>query len=246
MSAVACTAPTPWHEPMTIGWFSSATRFAARLFAALVAAMEASDPPAALAATARAAGVLEDRLLVERAAQGDRRAFDDLYRRWSDFVWHRLGRLLGPDPEREDLLQQVFLDTYRALPRFRGDAAFSTWLHRIVVNVAYDHLRRRKRRPTNPLELEEIAALASPAMSPEATARRREELLRIASYLDRLKPKKRIAFVLRVVDELALEEIGGLVGASAATVGQRVYHAERELAAMAARDELAQSRRARA
>ncbi|HEY0714710.1 MAG TPA: sigma-70 family RNA polymerase sigma factor, partial [Polyangia bacterium] len=87
-----------------------------------------------------------DEDLVARALRGDRQAFDDLYRRHVDLVWGRLGRLIGPDPEREDLVQQTFLEVFRGLPRFRGDARFATFLYRVMLNLACDHLKRRGRR----------------------------------------------------------------------------------------------------
>ncbi len=171
---------------------------------------------------------------VKRAIDGDRRAFDDLYRAHVASVHRLLTRLIGPVPERDDLLQQVFLEAFRSLPGFRGDAAFATWLHRIVVNVAYRHLRRHRG-----VRWEEVPdELVSPTASPELVAYRQQELQRALGYLSALKPKKRIAYVLRVVEGLSLDEIGVLVGANAPAVGQRVKHAQRELAAMIERDRL--------
>lgn len=171
--------------------------------------------------------------LARRAATGDRRAFDDLYRAHVARAYRLLSRLVGPAAERDDLVQQVFLEAFRSLPRFRGDAAFSTWLHRIVVNVAYQYLRRQKRTRWDAQVPDE---LPSPQACPEAAARRREELGRALAYLSALKPKKRIAYVLRVVEGMSLDEIGALVGANAPAVGQRIKHAQRELSAMAERD----------
>ena len=173
-----------------------------------------------------------DRELVRRAVAGNRRAFDDLYRAHVASAHRLLTRLVGPVPERDDLIQQVFLEAYRALPGFRGDAAFTTWLHRIVVNLAYRHLRRSRR-----VRWEEVPdELAAPDASPELAARRQQELAVAFGYLAALKPKKRIAYVLRVVEGLSLDEIGALVGANAPAVGQRVKHAQRELAIMVDRD----------
>ena len=93
----------------------------------------------------RRAGEVEESALVSAAATGDRRAFAALYQRHLDSVYARLTRVIGPAPERDDLVQQIFLDLFRALPRFRGEAAFSTFLHRIVLNVACEHLDRRRR-----------------------------------------------------------------------------------------------------
>ena len=170
--------------------------------------------------------------LVKRAIAGDRRAFDDLYRANIVAAYRLLTRIVGPVAEREDLIQRVFLEAFRALPRFRGDAAFATWLHRIVVNTAYRHLRKQRqvRWEEMPEELPGMDA------SPEAAARQQQELGRALGYLSALKPKKRIAYVLRVVEGMSLDEIGALVGANAPTVGQRVKYAQRELSAMVERD----------
>lgn len=174
--------------------------------------------------------------LIDRALRGDRRAFDEIYRRYADLVHRRVSRLVGPDPEREDLVQQVFIDVFRGLSRFRRESAFSTWLYRIVVNVSYEHLRRRQRRPAEVVALE-LVERADERATPEEAARRRQELLHGLALLERLDPKKRIAFVLRSVEGLSLEEIGVIVGAKAPAVGQRVKHAQRELAAMIEREE---------
>lgn len=170
--------------------------------------------------------------LVARALDGDRRAFDDLYRLHVGSAHRLLTRLVGSTADRDDLIQLVFIEAFRSLPGFRGDAAFATWLHRIVVHVAYRHLRREKRARFDEVAVE----LPASAASPETSARRQQELDRALRYLSALKPDKRIAFVLRVVEGMSLEEIGQLVGANAPAVGQRVKHAQRELAAMAERD----------
>lgn len=175
-----------------------------------------------------------DDLLVRRATGGDRNAFDELYRRHVDAVHRQLGRLCGPDPDHDDLVQTVFLDAFRALPAFRGEAAFSTWLYRIVVHAAYEHLRRRRRR-SRPIAIEDLDL--PPCPSPEDEARRRQATARLLTLLDRIKPKKRIAFVLRVVDGLSYEEISELVGARPPAVAQRVRHAQRELLALMEREE---------
>jgi RNA polymerase sigma-70 factor (ECF subfamily) len=175
-----------------------------------------------------------DEDLVRRATGGDRQAFDDLYRRHVDAVWRRLGRLIGPDPDREDLVQHIFLEVFRGLDRFRGEAAFGTFLHRVMLNTAFDHLKRRGRRPPS-VSPERLADVCDQAASPEARAVQRERLAVTSALLDRLKPKKRIAFVLRVVEGLSLEEIAILVDATPAAVAQRVRHAHAEIEALLAR-----------
>ena len=166
---------------------------------------------------------------MSRFQGGDHQAFDVIFRHHFDSVFRRLTRLLGPVPEREDLVQEVFISVYRGLGRFRGDAAFSTWLHRIVVHVSYSHLRRR-RRTTAEIETEVAADRSLAAgLSPEEAARQRQQLTEALALLQKIKPKKRIAFLLRVVEGLSLAEIGEIVEATPAAVGQRIRHADREL-----------------
>jgi RNA polymerase sigma-70 factor, ECF subfamily len=183
---------------------------------------------------AHAPVVDRDEDLVRRATGGDRQAFDDLYRRHVDAIWRRLGRLIGPDPDREDLVQHIFLEVFRGLDRFRGEAAFSTFLHRVMLNTAFDHLKRRGRRPPS-VSPEQLADVHDQAASPETRAVQRERLAVTSALLDRLKPKKRIAFVLRVVEGLSLEEVAILVDATPAAVAQRVRHAHSEIEALLAR-----------
>ncbi len=173
----------------------------------------------------------DDATLARAAAVGDRRAFADLYRRHLDSVYARLTRVVGPVPERDDLVQQIFLDLYRALPRFRGDAALTTFLHRIVLNVACDHLerRRRGRARSEPLDDRQLETLIAPGASPEQRARQRQELRRLFEHLEELSPKRRAAFVLVAVEGVPLEDAAVLLNANAPAIKQRVLEARREL-----------------
>lgn len=192
---------------------------------------------------AQRAPTTPDADLAGSAAAGDAAAFAEIYSRYSDRVFARLTHLIGPSADREDVFQQVFLELHRALPRFRGDASLSTFLYRITINVAYDHLRRRGRRAGDhdPTALD---ALITGDPTPEDRARRREELGQIFSLLGQIKPKKRLAFVLVAVEGLSLGEAAELLGAQADAVKQRVLHARRELVALMSRDERRTERRA--
>lgn len=176
----------------------------------------------------------DDATLIRWATGGDRRAFELLYRRHVDFVWSRLTRLIGPDPEREDLTQQLFLEVFRHLSRYRGEASFRTYLGRVAVNIACDHLGRRRRRP-QAISADILETLIAPEASPEARVEQRQRLQLTWSVLDGIKPKKRVAFILRAVEGMSLEEVSGLVGASVATVAKRVKHAENEIVRLLAR-----------
>lgn len=173
-------------------------------------------------ATASSADELD--ALVERAAGGDELAFAAIYRLHADGIHALLTRLVGPRAEREDLLQDVFVRFHRALPSFRRESSVSTFLHRITVRVAIDHLRARGRRPDTSAELDEnIADLG-------LGADRRVDVLRALAFLDRLDPKQRIAFVLREVLDLSYPEIAQLMGSFTTTARMRVRAATRALA----------------
>jgi RNA polymerase sigma-70 factor (ECF subfamily) len=175
----------------------------------------------------------DDDVLVAAARAGDRSAYQTLYRRHLPSVFARMTRIVGPVAERDDLVQQVFIDLHGALARFRGEARFSTFLHRIAVNVACDHLARvrRERRMSAPLEDGRAEQVVAPAASPETRARQRQELATVFAHLGALRAKKRVAFVLVAVEGLSLAEAAEIVGAHPDTVKQRVLAARHELAA---------------
>jgi RNA polymerase sigma-70 factor (ECF subfamily) len=191
---------------------------------------------------------LSDEVLVDRARREERGAVEQIYQRHAAAVYRRLTHLVGADPEREDLMQEVFSDLFRQLQRFRGAASLQTYLFRIVSNKACDHLRERQRRRRAVVDSPGLLALESDqarmprstAPSPEDRVGDAQELALIERALDQLTPKKRIAFVLRVADNLSLKEIAEQTGATVFTVAQRLRHADREL-----RDLLARSRRTR-
>lgn len=180
-------------------------------------------------------GPEHDAVLVARFQGGDPDAFAAIYRAHVAAVYRRLSRILGPIAERDDVTQDVFFALHRALPRFRGEARLTTLIHRIAINKACEHLRRQGRRPAMIVEGWFFDELAGSAMSPEAQLASREELERVLACLGRIKPKKRVALLLRVVDGMSFEQIGELVDASAETVAKRVQHGQRELDALLAR-----------
>jgi RNA polymerase sigma-70 factor, ECF subfamily len=187
------------------------------------------------ARTAHRAPPDDDELLARHRA-GDADAFAAIYRAHAAAVYRRLSRVIGPVPEREDLLQDVFLALHRALPAFRGDARLATLLHRIAINKACEHLRRAYRRPATAMDAAFFDELLAGGGSPEQLAVSREELVRVFACLARIKPKKRVALLLRVVEGLELDEIGRLVDATPEAVAKRVQHAQRELDALLARE----------
>jgi RNA polymerase sigma-70 factor (ECF subfamily) len=183
----------------------------------------------------RPAPVDDDDALVARFRAGDRGAFAAIYRAHVDAVYRRLGRILGPIAEREDLTQDVFVGLHATLARFRGEAKLSTLVQRIAINRACEFLRRQSRRPATPVDGAFFDDLVAPAASPEARACARAELAVVFACLARIKPKKRVAFLLRVVEGLEFDEIAALVDATPEAVAKRVQHGQRELDALLAR-----------
>jgi RNA polymerase sigma-70 factor (ECF subfamily) len=174
--------------------------------------------------------------LLERARGGDRESQGRLLRRHARLVERALRRLVGPTPDLEDLAQEVFLEALRGLPRFRGDARFETWLHRICTHVACHWLRRPRRRyPT--LELVETDLPASSATAPESVDAR-AAFARAHEVLDRLTPVKRVAFLLHVALGHSTREVAALMGSTHTTAKARIWFARRELDAMARSDEV--------
>jgi len=174
---------------------------------------------------------LDDAPLIAAARQGDGAAFARLFRRHADAVRTRITRLVGPVAERDDLVQKVFIAFHRALPRYRGEARLSTFLHCIAVNTAYDHLRGRRRRADSE-DLPDDEALVEhrgPTLEDQVAAR--ADLARMLALLEHLSPKKRIAFILVAVEGCSLAEAAALIGAPEDTVKQRVLHARRDLVA---------------
>lgn len=146
-------------------------------------------------------------------------------------VYRIVARLLGPgapEADVEDVAQQVFLAAHRAWPRFRGESQVSTWLYGIATRVVLTQLRsfRRQRRLQAAVELEPVY---SEVRRPDQRYEDREELQRIWWCLLKIKPKKRVVYLLHEVEEKSAEEIGALLEIPIGTVWTRLHHARREL-----------------
>lgn len=203
--------------------------------ALLATLRDASAPPPAPLPDADCTADDPDEVLLARHWAGDPDAFAEMYRAHVDAVYRRLSRILGPIAEREDLTQDVFLALHRTLPRFRGNAKLATLIQRIAINRAFEHLRRRTRRPATLVDDRFFDDLVCASASPATRLALREELVVVFDCLAKIKPKKRIAFLLRVVDGLSFERIAELVDATPDAVAKRVQHAQRELDALLAR-----------
>jgi RNA polymerase sigma-70 factor (ECF subfamily) len=165
--------------------------------------------------------------LISRARAGDKAAFGLLFQRHRAEVARLVFRMVGPKAELEDLLQEVFLQVFRSLGDFRGDARFTTWLHRLTVNVVLMYRRAARSRPQLTDELP--AEAESPAVHPDDDAIRRERIRAFYALLDRLPDKKRTVFVLHEIEGFAPAEIARIVEAPVLTVRTRLFYARRDL-----------------
>lgn len=171
--------------------------------------------------------------LARRAAAGDRVAQRDLFLEQRANVHRALFRILGTNREIEDLLQDSFIEIFRALPSFRGDSTLGRWCQTIAVRVAYLAISRR-RPPAVDLTLVE-ETLASD-VDPWRHVQVREATRRLYAALDRIEAKQRIAFALAVIDGRPLAEVAELTDSTVFAIKTRVWRARRELMRRASKD----------
>ena len=179
------------------------------------------DAPAAGPQAERPEVDPEEAGLVERSRRGDLEAFDRLVAAHQDRIYHTAYRITGNADDAQDAAQETFVKAFRALPRYRHEAAFGTWLYRIAVNAALDIVRRR---PPAPASLEDVI-LPAAAHNPDAEAEREEVQRRVHRALQRLSPDHRIVIVLRDLQGLAYEEIAEVLRVPVGTVRSRLSRA---------------------
>lgn len=177
---------------------------------------------------AASAPPLDDLTLVVRAQEGDVRAFEELARRHQAALYRTAVRVMGDPAEAEDALQEALLDAWRRIGHFRGDAAFSTWMYRIVTNRCLGMLRRR--RPVPVPEVADTGALAPAPDDPERAAEVDAELGALGRALAGLGDELRVCFVLRELEGLGYAEIAAITGASEHAVRGRIHRARIRLA----------------
>jgi len=176
--------------------------------------------------------------LVQACRDGDPQALERFYRAHVDRVTRVIGRLVGPTPDLEDLVQATFIETLHSFARFRGEASLGTWVIRIGVNVARHHLRHGVRRQAR-LELVAEAGDAPAAGAPADDAFDDHRIAaRVHLLLDRISPPKRIAFLLHVLEGYSVDEVAALTGSGRAATKSRIWWARREVLKLARRDPL--------
>jgi RNA polymerase sigma-70 factor, ECF subfamily len=168
-----------------------------------------------------------DEELVARSVDGDVDSFNQLILRWERPIYALAYRTIGREEDARDIVQDTFLRAYRALPGFKGQAKFSSWLYRIALNLCRDWIRKQRRTPTvqmpEGIDLIELASEQGPIESIEELVSRREMSAAVAEAMRRLPEEQRTAIVLKEYHGLTFQEIADLQGCPLSTVKTRLY-----------------------
>jgi RNA polymerase sigma-70 factor, ECF subfamily len=178
-----------------------------------------------------------DHQLVERAQRGDKRAFELLVVKYQRKLARLLSRFVRDSSEVEDVTQEAFIKAYRALPSFRGESAFYTWLYRIGINTAKNYLVSMGRRaPTSTgIDSEEAESIEEGDQlkdlnTPESQMMSRQIVETVNQTLDVLPEELRTAITLREIDGLSYEEIAQIMNCPIGTVRSRIFRAREAIA----------------
>jgi RNA polymerase sigma-70 factor (ECF subfamily) len=179
-----------------------------------------------------------DQQLVERAQRGDKRAFELLVAKYQRKLGRLLSRMVRDPAEVEDVTQEAFIKAYRALPSFRGESAFYTWLYRIAINTAKNYLVALGRRAPTTTEFdnedaenfEEAEALRD-SSTPEGELHGKQIAATVNRAMEALPEDLRTAITLREIEGLSYEEIATLMNCPIGTVRSRIFRAREAIAA---------------
>jgi RNA polymerase sigma-70 factor (ECF subfamily) len=177
----------------------------------------------------------DDLALVRRVQRGDKRAFDLLVAKYQFRLAKLVGRLVSDRADAQDVVQEAFIKAYRALPNFRGDSAFYTWLYRIAVNAAKNYLVARSRRPPSDDiditsgDVEEAGVVMADIATPEAFTARDQLQAALTKALAELPEDLRTALTLCEIEGLSYDEIARVLDCPIGTVRSRIFRARRTL-----------------
>ncbi len=172
-----------------------------------------------------------DQALVERVQKGEKAAFDLLVLKYQHKIINLISRYVRDNAEVYDVAQEAFIKAYRALPNFRGDSAFYTWLYRIAINTAKNHLVALGRRPPqSDIDVEDAEQFESAGDlrendTPEGLLIKHEVEQAVAEAIEQLPEDLRTAITLRELEGLSYEEIAEAMGCPVGTVRSRIFRA---------------------
>lgn len=172
-----------------------------------------------------------DQMLVERVQRGDRSAFDMLVRKYQHKIIKLISRYVHDSTEALDVAQEAFIKAYRAIPGFRGDSAFYTWLYRIAINTAKNHLVAESRRPLDhgvdlqDPEQYDMQARLRDMDTPERLLLTEEIQRTVETAIEQLPEDLRTAIILREIEGMSYEEIAQAMSCPVGTVRSRIFRA---------------------
>jgi RNA polymerase sigma-70 factor (ECF subfamily) len=179
-----------------------------------------------------------DLQLVERVRQGDQQAFRILVEKYQRKILRLLSRMVRDPHEIEDIAQEAFIKAYRALPQFRGDAAFYTWLYRIAINTAKNYLSSRGRKmqtvsdqAINEDDEPDERLVAQDISNPETELLSKQVAIAINQAVDALPQELREAITLREIEGMSYEEIAESMACPIGTVRSRIFRAREAISA---------------
>ena len=178
-----------------------------------------------------------DAELVARVQAGDKQAFDLLVLKYQRKIMRLLSRMIRDQAEVEDVAQEAFIKAYRALPQFRGDSAFYTWLYRIAINTARNWLASNSRRPSTPSSYENEDGETFDEMdnltdntTPESELASRQIAQTVNKAIEDLPEDLRTAIVLREIEGMSYEDIAQSMNCPIGTVRSRIFRAREAIA----------------
>ena len=168
-----------------------------------------------------------DEELVALSISGDTSSFNELILRWERPIYALAYRTIGREEDARDVCQETFLRAFRALPGFRGQSKFSSWLYRIALNLCRDWLRKERRAPVvqvaEDVDLMDLAAAQAPTESIEDVVARRDQARAVERAMASLSADQRTAIVLKEYHGLTFQEIADVLGCPLSTVKTRLY-----------------------
>jgi RNA polymerase sigma-70 factor (ECF subfamily) len=168
-----------------------------------------------------------DEELVARSRSGDLESFNQLILRWERPIYALAYRVIGQEEDARDVAQETFLRAFRALPGFKGEAKFSSWIYRIALNLCRDWIRRKRRTPVSQLpedvDLDDLMAERGPTESVEDLVARRELSAVVEDAMAFLPEEQRTAVILKEYHGMTFQEIAELQGVPLSTVKTRLY-----------------------
>ena len=173
--------------------------------------------------------VVDDKVSKSRVVEASKIDFSTLYNDYKRKVYGTVLKVVGPTSEVDDIVQIVFMEIHRSLPKYRGGSLLSTWIYRVTVNVALQHIRKQKRKRVFLFFKSEENVSEKIGFDMSRRYEQRDVMNRLYGLLDKITEKKRIVFVLHELEGIPLEQVSEICDIPVNTVRSRLHSARTEL-----------------